>query len=937
MSFNLTRPWQGAAVVLAVLAGSTLLAQAPQTAPAPPPGDFLKRPPVTRLDPAVQQQMFLLPPGYKIEPVLTDPLIEDPVGVTFDGNGRMYVLEMRSYMRDADGSNSREPISRISRHEDRDGDGVYETHTVFADRLVLPRMAFPLEDGAVLVLETDNRDLYKYTDTNGDGVADKKEVVAAGFGRVTNMEWQPGGMVWALDNWLYTTYNPFRLRIAPGGKILREETDVNGGQWGTNQDNYGKTWFVDAGTEIGPVNFQVPIVYGAINVPDNFEPDFQTPYSAPGGLSDMQGGMNRVRMPEGTLNHFTAAAGPEIYRGDRLPADLQGDLLFTEPVGRLVRRAKVVVTDGLTQLKNVYPKSEFIRSTDPLFRPVNIANAPDGTFYISDMYTGIIQDAQFVGPGSYLRRKVEQYALDKQHNWGRIWRVTADGMTPDRTRPQMYAASAATLVQYLQHPNGWWRDTAQKLLVLRQDKTVVPALKTMVRSSTNQLGRIHAVWTLEGLQALDPILNRELLHDADPQMRIQAIRASETAYKSGNVTYAVDYRNMTRDPDPNVVIQAMLTLNLRKVSGAVAAIQAARDTTQSRGVKTIAEQLLKPARAIGQPASNDAGMGYLNLTPDERGSLQRGESTYRELCFSCHGNDGMGTPMAGAPAGTTMAPPLAGSTRVTGHREYVLRVLLSGLTGPVNGKEYNGGAVMVPMGANSDQWIADVANYVRNAFGNTGRPYITPEQATLTRRGSNRRSPWTLAELEPLVPTPVGNADAWKLSASVNLDAANLMTSGRWDTGGPQRPDMWFQIELPQVTNVAEVQLDATAPTGRGNAGLGGFGGLGVSGSRGAAPAAARGGAPAAPTGPVVGISGRGAAGRGAAPAGSGPAAFVLTVSSDGTNWSPPVARGQGTTPTTVIAFRPLAAKFIRITQTGTSPVNDPWAVQGIRVYETKR
>ena len=109
--------------------------------------DFLKRPPVVRLAPEAQQKLFLLPEGYKIEPVLTDPLIEDPVGVTFDGNGRMYVLEMRSYMQDADGTNSRAPISRISRHEDTDGDGVYDKHTVFVDNMVMPRIAFPLGDG----------------------------------------------------------------------------------------------------------------------------------------------------------------------------------------------------------------------------------------------------------------------------------------------------------------------------------------------------------------------------------------------------------------------------------------------------------------------------------------------------------------------------------------------------------------------------------------------------------------------------------------------------------------------------------------------------------------------------------------------------------------------------------------------------------------------
>ncbi len=403
--------------------------------------DFLKRPPVRRLDPAVEQQMFLLPPGYKIENVLSDPDIEDPVGVTFDGNGRMYVLEMRSYMRDVEGTNSREPISRISRWEDTNGDGVYDRHTIFLDNLVMPRVAFPLEDGAILVLETDNRDLYKYTDTDGDGVADKKELFYAGFGRVTNMEWQPGGMTWALDNWLYSTYNPFRLRITPDGKVIREETDPNGGQWWSAQDNYGKVWWVDGGGEIGPVNFQVPILYGAFNVDDNFEPDFQVPHPAPGGISDMQGGMRRVRLPDGTLNHFTAASGPEIYRGHRLPADMVGDLLFEEPVGRIVRRAKIVVTEGLTQLRNAYPGSEFVRSTDPLFRPVAIHNAPDGTLYLVDMYTGIIQDAQFVGPGSYLAQKVAQYSLDSIHNFGRIWRITYDGMEPDHTQPRMYSGA----------------------------------------------------------------------------------------------------------------------------------------------------------------------------------------------------------------------------------------------------------------------------------------------------------------------------------------------------------------------------------------------------------------------------------------------------------------------------------------------------------------
>jgi mono/diheme cytochrome c family protein len=924
-------------------------AQAPAPAPVPappqagrgatdPPGsDFLKRPPVLRQAPEVQQQLLLLPPGFKAELVLADPAIQGPVAITFDGNGRMYVVEMRSYMRDADGSNSRQPNSRISRWEDTDGNGTFDRSTVFADGLVMPRTAFPMEDGAILVLETDNRDLYKFSDTNGDGVSDRKELFFGGFGRVTNMEWQPSGITWALDNWMYSSYNPFRVRWTPGGKAVREETDVNGGQWGTSQDNYGKVWFVDGGTGLGPVNFQAPIAYGAFNVPDNFEPDFQDVWGAPGGIADMQGGMNAVRLPDGTLNRFTSASGPEVYRGHRLPADMVGDLFFTEPVGRIVRRAKVVVTEGLTQLRNAHPKSEFIRSTDPLFRPVNVSNAPDGTLYVIDMYTGIIQDAQFVGPGSYLRRKVEQYALDKQFNMGRIWRITHDSLAPDRARPAMYSAASTVLVSHLSHPNGWWRDTAQKLLILRQDKSVLPTLKALATSTTAApLGRIHALWTVEGLGGLDAVLARSLMKDADPNMRIQAIRASESLYKGtpGDKTFVTDYRAMTKDADTNVVIQAMLTLNLLQGAQAADVIRTTRDAHAARGVKEIGSQLLQPLAARGQPASNDSGAGYLNLTPADRKTLLAGEATYRELCTSCHGPDGRGMRLGGQANGPLMAPPLAGSTRVTGHRDYVLKVLLHGLSGPVDGQEFNGGAVMVSMGANTDQWIADVANFVRNAFGNAGRPLITTDQVAAVRKADTRRTPWTLPTLQPTVPSLVPAAPEWKASASVNTEnAANafgLTAGARWDSGAAQAPGVWFQVELPQALPIIEVHLDSGAATGRAGGGLGGFGGLGGT----APPAPARaGGAPAG--GARAGGAG-GARGRGAAlPPASGPVAYTLQTSSDGTTWSAPLVQGSGSSPTTIITLpRATSARFVRINQTGRATSGEFWGIQQVRVYQ---
>ena len=174
------------------------------------------------------------------------------------------------------------------------------------------------------------------------------------------------------------------------------------------------------------MNFQVPIHYGAFTVPDQFEPGFDVVWPAP-GIGDMQGGMGRVRMPLGNLNHFTATTGPEIVHGHRMPADLQGDLLFTEPVGRLIRRAKIVKNEGLTQLRNAYPGSEFLlehRSAVPAGEHQDGAGRHDlHRRHVSGHHPGIAVDAARLVPA----RKIEQYQLDKVIEYGRIWRLRYDG------------------------------------------------------------------------------------------------------------------------------------------------------------------------------------------------------------------------------------------------------------------------------------------------------------------------------------------------------------------------------------------------------------------------------------------------------------------------------------------------------------------------------
>ena len=159
-----------------------------------------------------------LPPGYRMEPVLSDPLIEDPAQIAFDGNGRMFVVELRGYFQTPEGIDLDPARSGGSRmHEDRDNDGVFERHSVFVDKLVFPRFVMPFGANTILTMETNADEVWKYTDTNGDGVADKKELFTTSFGRAGNMESQQASLFWAMDNWLYSTVNAFRLRWTPNG------------------------------------------------------------------------------------------------------------------------------------------------------------------------------------------------------------------------------------------------------------------------------------------------------------------------------------------------------------------------------------------------------------------------------------------------------------------------------------------------------------------------------------------------------------------------------------------------------------------------------------------------------------------------------------------------------------------------------------------------
>lgn len=349
---------------------------------------------------------------------------------------------------------------------------------------------------------------------------------------------------------------------------------------------------------------------------------------------------------------------------------------------------------------------------------------------------------------------------------------------------------------------------------------------------------------------------REKLKDEHPQVRIAAIRTSETLYKRNDKSLVPDIQQLTGDSDPNVVLQVLMTANLLTWPDYTKLIETTLASTSSSGVKEIGNQLLRPSSSSAT-----------ELTADDKKLMTRGEAVYKELCFSCHGSDGKGMPLQGGKPGATMAPPLAGSKTVNASHEGIIRVVLKGLAGPVAGKTYD--AQMVPMESNDDGWIAAVTSYVRNSFGNESSMIYPNEVARVRAELKDRAEPWTIAELNTSLPHRLANRNQWKLTASHGSATAALAIdadlSTRYSTGTQEKPGMWFQIELPEETTITGIELNAGSSVH------------------------------------------------------DFPRGYKVELSNDGQTWGQPVAAGHGTTWMTDISFAPAKTKFIRITQTGRS------------------
>ena len=242
--------WIGTLLVASALVVTCTVSRttSPRTAQttAPSGADYSQKPVVnpianpTPLSPDQSLKAFQVPVGYHIELVASEPMIHEPVAIAWDGNARMYVAEMDTYMQDADATHEHEPMSRVMLLEDTNGDGKMDKSSVFIDKLLLPRMLLCVNH-ELIVNETDTYDLWSYQDKNGDGVADdKKRIYHVDRKAPGNLEHQRSGLDWNLDNWIYVTVDPVRFRYTKGTITVDSMPSGSNGQWGLTHDNYGR-------------------------------------------------------------------------------------------------------------------------------------------------------------------------------------------------------------------------------------------------------------------------------------------------------------------------------------------------------------------------------------------------------------------------------------------------------------------------------------------------------------------------------------------------------------------------------------------------------------------------------------------------------------------------------------------------------------------------
>lgn len=590
-------------------------------------------PRIPQTEPDGALDTFRLAKGFSLEMVASEPQVGDPVDACFDEFGRMFVAEMHGYpfsqeptQLNPDGG-GKQDAGIIRLLEDTDGDGVMDKSVVYADGISWPTSVC-CYNGGVFVLAPQY--LYYFKDTDGDQVADIREVVLSGFGR-GNVQAVTNGLKWDLDNRIYFAAgrNPADLQLrgkplfSVGGSDLRFdpktetfETVTGGLQFGHSMDDWGTRFVCSNSNHIQQVIY--PRDYLARN-----------PYLVPPGMIrsiakdgasarvfrrsppepwrivrqkwraadkgyrlviNDDGGWEFIPMDpskkkgvvptEYPVGFFTSATGITIYRGDAYPEEYRGNAFVGDVGGNLVHRKTIDTSGVVYQAQRADEGEEFVASSDNWFRPVNFVNAPDGSLYVLDMYRETIEH-----PHSIPEEIKAFLHLTSGWDRGRVYRLVSPDMERRPVIP-IGSLSGKELVQQLESDNAWNRDTAQRLIWERQDQSLVPLIERLLFTTANPLGRLHTLCTLDGLQALTPAHLRRGLRDEHPRVRAHSIRLSESRLER-HPKLLTDLLHLSRDANEHVRFQLAFTLGASDDDRAIQALaELSRSPDNSPEVRT---------------------------------------------------------------------------------------------------------------------------------------------------------------------------------------------------------------------------------------------------------------------------------------------------------------------------------------------------------------
>ena len=543
-----------------------------------------KNPEERALSPEASMKAMQIQGDFHVELFASEPQVMSPVDMAFDENGKVYVAEMLDYPDDPPPG---KPVrSRIRLLEDTDHDGKYDRATIFADHVLAVSGIMSWKHGLIV---TSAPDILFMEDTNGDGKADVRKVLYTGFAKA-NQEARITNPRLSIDNWIYCSNtgngglirSPEHPEMPP---VLVRGTDfrfdpISGkaeaasgpAQFGSTFDDFGNRFITQNTTHIRHV--VLPMQYlaraplleiptEAQDISDHGRPSARMyPLTHPQEWRKERTSLRQERYDENELHRteevggwFTAASGSTIYSGDAWPKEYIGNVFTGDVSGNLIHR-DLILPDGATfRGHRAKDNVEFLASTDVWFRPCNFANAPDGNFYFTDIYRQVIETPESIP--EEIRKKINFYNGD---TLGRIYRIVPNSSPVHRNlQPGLGALSSSDLVTQLASANGWHRWTAHRLLLERQDRTIVPKLQGMAESGSSSEARMHALSLLDAFSGLQPAGIEHALKDLDGRIRQNAVRLSERDLKQSKPLANAVLAAAT-DSDPHVQFQAALTL-----------------------------------------------------------------------------------------------------------------------------------------------------------------------------------------------------------------------------------------------------------------------------------------------------------------------------------------------------------------------------------------